>query len=181
MNKALFVLFLALAACNYDAGECYVRGEEAGGIGGGVISPGGVGGFGDVPPEPQDATNPGDPCGSQTVECTVTWNAGSDVCKNQGTASNCTTLYQGQHASLDEAKERCELVNGVGKASEVQSCGSCRWATSANNDCYDKCDAIADKEREKCSKMSPGPERAKCNHAVEDQRAACYKDCKNKK
>jgi hypothetical protein len=170
-----------VAACNYDTGECYLRDEGGAGVGGSIITPTGAGGFGDVPPEPQDATDPADPCSSQTAECTVTWKSGSAVCKQQGTASSCTTLYQGAHATLDEAKKQCEKIYGVEIDSEAQSCGPCHWATSANNDCYDKCDAIADKAREKCNKMSPGPGQAKCNQAVEEQRTACYTDCKNKK
>jgi hypothetical protein len=66
MKKVLFVLVLFclaacnfLAACNYDAGECWVRGEEEGGVGGGgPIAPGWGGDYGDAPPEPQDGTGP---------------------------------------------------------------------------------------------------------------------------
>lgn len=181
MNKRFAVLLLGLPACNYDAGECYVLREEGEGVVGGVIISSGAGGFGDVPPEPQNAADQFDPCSTQTVECTVTWKADSDVCKDKSPAGNCTTLYQGQHASLEEAKERCEKDSGVGNGSGALSCGPCHWASSANNDCYDKCDAIADKEREKCQNMAPGPDRAKCNQAVEEQRTACYSDCNKKK
>lgn len=178
--KKLAVLVCGLvAACNWDTGECYPRDQAGAGVGGNIITPAGAGGFGDVPPEPQDATDPADPCGPQTAECTLTWKAGSDVCKEQGTTNICTTLYQCQHATLADAQAACDRL--YGPSSGVESCGSCRWGSSTNNDCYDKCDAIADKDREKCSKMSPGPDRAKCNQAVEDQRAACYADCKNKK
>jgi hypothetical protein len=51
---------------------------------------------------------------------------------------------------------------------------------NATNDCYDKCDAIAAKDREKCDKMPDGPGKGKCNQAVSEQRTACYKDCKKK-
>jgi len=73
------------------------------------------------------------------------------------------------------------MANGVENDSDARSCSACQWATSANTECEDKCDAIADKDREKCKKMSPGPEQGECYQAVEDQRGACYKDCKNKK
>jgi hypothetical protein len=81
LNKGLAVLFLGLTASNFDAGERHLRGEEGGNVEGGFINPTGAGVFRDVPPEPQDATEPFVPCSSQTVECTVTWKAGSAVCK----------------------------------------------------------------------------------------------------
>jgi hypothetical protein len=59
MKKVLFVLVLfCLAACNYDAGKCWLRGEEEGGVGGGPIAPGWGGDYGNAPPEPQDGTGP---------------------------------------------------------------------------------------------------------------------------
>jgi hypothetical protein len=64
MKESLVVLVLGLAACNYDVGECYPRREGSGnaGAGGGVVlpGPGGVGGFGNVPLEPQNAQEPVD-------------------------------------------------------------------------------------------------------------------------
>lgn len=52
---------LDIAACNYTEGECYPRedieGTGSDGAGGGPILPG-WGGYGDAPPEPQDATEP---------------------------------------------------------------------------------------------------------------------------
>lgn len=168
-----------VAACNYDTGECYLRGQDGAGVGGGAITPTGAGGFGDVPPEPQGAPAPVDPC-LQKAECTVTWKADSDVCKGRGTTGTCTSYYQGNHSTLSEAQSECERISGVGNGSGAESCGSCHWVTNATNDCYDKCDAIADKEREKCQKMEPGAGRAKCNQAVEEQRTACYADCNKK-
>lgn len=56
MNKAFAAPLLSLAACNYDVGECWVRGEGSDGAGGGLIIPATTSGdFGDAPPEPQDA------------------------------------------------------------------------------------------------------------------------------
>lgn len=53
--------FLGFAACNYTEGQCYrredIEGSGTDGVGGGPIVPG-WGGFGDAPPEPQDATDP---------------------------------------------------------------------------------------------------------------------------
>jgi len=53
---------VVLAACATDGGECTLREQNAGaGVGGGVISPAGAGGYGDAPrkpgAEPQDAAD----------------------------------------------------------------------------------------------------------------------------
>ena len=59
---------LDFAACNYTDGQCYrredIEGTGSDGAGGGTIVPG-WGGYGDVPPEPQDTTDP------QPVDCNV--------------------------------------------------------------------------------------------------------------
>jgi hypothetical protein len=62
MRKLLWATGIGLsvlAACNYDEGECWIDGEGAGseGAGAGPIVPG-TGGYGNVPPDPQDATDP---------------------------------------------------------------------------------------------------------------------------
>lgn len=66
MRKPLCIAAIAmsvLVTCNYDEGQCWIDGQEDGavGAGGGPIVPG-AGGFGDVPPEPQDATDPTPDC-----------------------------------------------------------------------------------------------------------------------
>jgi hypothetical protein len=177
MSKLFVVLCFGLAACNYDVGECYVRGHGNEGAGGSIITPtGGVGGFGHVPLEPQNHTGfDGDPC-SQTVECTVAWTAGSAACNNQGAAGSCTTLYQGEHASLDEAKDRCEKASGVGNGSGAQSCGSCRWATSTNGDPVEKCKKGCETINKACINDCPKGDKNcmyKCNLELSD----CLEDC----
>lgn len=57
MRRVSVLICGFVAACNYDTGECYLR-DEGGQGSGGVIVPTGAGGFGDVPPEPQDAADP---------------------------------------------------------------------------------------------------------------------------
>lgn len=42
MKKMLVTVVLALSACSYEAGECWVRGEGEDGAGGGVIIGGGA-------------------------------------------------------------------------------------------------------------------------------------------
>jgi hypothetical protein len=148
-----------------------------------VITPIGAGGLGDVPPKPQNATDPLEPCSSQTVECTVTWKPGSTVCKQQGTASSCTTLYQGAHATLAEAKERCEKINRVGTDSGAQSCGPCQGATSAKDDCKERCKKQCDKIHDRCHKdcTENDPTQAcrnQCNQEYSKCLRECDRDCK---
>lgn len=53
---------LVLAACNYDEGPCWIdEGAGSDGAGAGPIVPG-VGGYGDVPPDPQDADESNGAC-----------------------------------------------------------------------------------------------------------------------
>lgn len=62
MRKSAVVIcalvFGLVAACNYDTGECYYRGQGAGAPGTerDIILPDGSGGFGDTPPGPQDTS-----------------------------------------------------------------------------------------------------------------------------
>lgn len=132
MKKVFAGLYLGLGliACNRDAGECPPEPDKAAGAGAGTSTPAGAQGSGDVPPGSRNAAAPSDPSRPQTAECTVTWKSCSDFCKQKGTSASCTTLYQGAHATLTEAKDRCELAHGVKGSSEVQSCGPCQWVTS---------------------------------------------------
>lgn len=174
MKAALGVLVLAFAACNYDAGECYVRGEEGEGAGGGVIvSSTGVGAYGSVPLEPQNAPDAWDPCSSQTAECTVTWKAGSDICKSWGEAGTCTSRYQGQHATLEEALARCEMIYGVGEGSEAQSCGPCKWVQGASGP-VEQCKKLCDRQYEACCKPCT---TKSCYAACMNIYKECLKDC----
>lgn len=69
--RAAGTVIWVLAACNRDEGQCWIDGQGGGdtGAGGGVITPGGPGGFGDAPPKPQDATNPAQfQCGADDAE-----------------------------------------------------------------------------------------------------------------
>lgn len=60
LKVTLFAIF-GLTACNYTDGPCYwredIEGAGSDGAGGGPVGPG-WGGYGDAPPEPQDATDP---------------------------------------------------------------------------------------------------------------------------
>jgi hypothetical protein len=98
-------LTFGFAACNYTDGECYPRdpGGENAGVGGSVIIPTGVGGYGDVPPEPQDATGASEPpvcnAGEETpagaeVRCLV---PGSETCVQQCHAIEAFCIHLATH------------------------------------------------------------------------------------
>ena len=185
MNKRWAIVLILAPGCIRDAGECWVRGEEEDGVGGGVIVGGGAGGFGDVPPEPQAESGAvsGDPC-VQTAECEVTWSAGSDVCKGKGTSGTCRTFYQGQHRSLDEAKAKCEHIYGVGKNPDVQACGGCVWvsegADAEESKCRKRCAEKAEACEAECRKLPEDDKEArwKCWSACNEARAQCIRKCK---
>lgn len=176
MKKTVVFLVLGLPACNFDAGECYVPGQEGEGAGGGVIISSGAGGFGDVPPEPQNAPDDFDPCSTRTAECKVNWKAGSDVCKSHGTTGACTTLYQGEHATLDEAKDRCEKAYGVGNDSGAQSCGPCQWERGAKGDPVEECKKLCDKANLDCIAACPKGDKG-CMNECNQKNGKCLKDC----
>ena len=79
MKKTAVLVCGFVAACNYDTGECYLRDEGGQGAGGGIITPAGVGGFGEVPPEPQDAAEPTAGCAPDRT-CTDMF----DACQDKG-------------------------------------------------------------------------------------------------
>lgn len=96
------------AACNYTEGECFPRDQlyETVGAGGGVIVPGGVGGYGDVPKEPQDSS--GD-APRQTLECNATeGDASSDPEKwMQSQLEDETPLGGVQCVGVDDCFTKC--------------------------------------------------------------------------
>lgn len=183
MSRRIVLLVLGLTGCNFDMGECYVRGDGTEGAGGSIITPtGGVGGFGYVPLQPQNHTGyDEDPCsgGSQVAECTVTWKAGSIQCKNWGEAGACTSLYQGHHSTLDEAKERCEYANGVHLGSGAQSCGPCRWVNGAQNDCLEHCKDLCYQIWVNCRNNCPRGDK-NCLSECTNELAVCNRDCDRK-
>lgn len=126
-----------------------------------------------------EAINATEPCGAQTMQCTVTWKADSDVCKSQNTASNCTTKYQGEHATLEEAKDRCEHIHGVTLDSGVLSCGPCWVLKSTQGDCLERCKDLCVQLWEKCRDNCPRKDRnclSECSNAL----ARCNRECDRK-
>jgi hypothetical protein len=113
---------LALAACNYTDGECFPRDQlyETSGAGGGVIVPTGVGGYGHVPFEPQNA--PPEPDGP--------------VC-NIVSGGPCDDKCQGEY---DAASLEC------GKIEDAAQRRACQDTAHANyRACQDKCEQEANK------------------------------------
>ncbi len=98
-RTAIFILLL-ITACNYDTGECFLRGEGVQGAGGIIILPPGTGGFGDVPPEPDDTSEPPEcaaadevPASAQ-VRCLV---PASETCVEQCYAIKAYCIHRAAH------------------------------------------------------------------------------------
>jgi hypothetical protein len=124
----------------------------------------------------EEAINIVEPCSTQTMRCEVTWKADSDQCK-----SNCTTRYQGDHASLDEAKERCEHIHGVTLGSGVLSCGPCWVLNSTQGDCLEHCKDLCYTLWEKCRDNCPRKDKnclAECSNALGQCNRECDRKCR---
>ena len=123
-------------------------------------------------PEQEAAAN-------QTFQCTVTWKADSDVCKNRKDAAGgkCTEKYQGDHASEAEAKERCEHIYGLHLNSGVESCDPC-WTVTANQTPEERCRLACDVINRKCIARCRPRNNKECMNRCNQDTAACYKDCK---
>lgn len=95
------ITVLCIAACNYTVGECYTRGPGETSGAGGVILPGGAGGFGEEPPGPQGGTG--------ALDCNATEEAqpDNDTGEEQGLKVFCLKPDYGAPCS-----EKC-LTKGV--------------------------------------------------------------------
>jgi hypothetical protein len=110
------VVLGSFAACNYTDGECFPREElyETSGAGGGVIVPTGVGGFGAVPYETQDATDTpppecnivsGGPCDEK---CQAQYDAASITCGKIEDPAQRRACQDKAHAEYKACEETCE-------------------------------------------------------------------------
>jgi hypothetical protein len=167
MKKFALLVFGFVAACNYDTGECYLRDEGGAGVGGNIITPTGAGGFGDVPPEPQDATDPPPP------ECIVADSPCNEKClADYVTAAEDCTKFK------DETQKRsCDDSAYAVYKSCRDSC------TQKENDCKERCkkqcDKIHDRCHEDCTKNDPTQTcRVKCNNEYSKCLRECEDDCK---
>jgi hypothetical protein len=127
---ALAIAILLLTACNYDEGQCWLRSEDdgQGGVAGGPIVPTGAGGFGDVPPKPQDATDPpppdcnivaDSPCNEKCLADYVEEAAKCGKMENEAQRKTCQdgayAVYKGcrqncQQSDNEKCKKACEKV-----------------------------------------------------------------------
>lgn len=127
-------------------------------------------------PWPQGAPSRPPQLGRRTAECLVTWRADSDICSRKG-PGDCTTLHQGDHVTLEEARAQCEETHGVGK-SEVVSCGPCQWDPSPTQaPCQKACDRIADTCEAHCEKKDTQAARATCQRECNIAYADCTQKC----
>lgn len=117
-----------------------------------------------------------EPMANQIYQCTITWSAGSDVCKSRGATSNCTTKYQGEHASEGEAKERCEHIHGVHLNSGALSCDPC-WTVEANQSPVERCKLACDVVNRICIARCRPKGNKECMNRCNQDTADCYRDC----
>lgn len=130
-----------------------------------------------------DFQEPAVPCSKRTAECTVTWEADSQVCKNMHQTGKCTTLHQCQAETLTAAKEDCERIHSAGGGkSGAESCGPCHWVTTAaDSACRKACEDKAEACEAECRKLPEDDKiaRRKCWKACNDEYAECVKKCKD--
>ncbi len=137
MNSLPWILLTAastVAACNYTVGECYPRDQGGGSAGaeGGVLVPGGVGGYGDAPPkQPQDVGSPPPDCNIVpqspcNEKCLADYEAEAGTC---GQAETSSARQSCQGAAYDHYKK-------------------CR--TACDSDPVEQCKKICDHQYDAC-------------------------------
>ncbi len=125
----------------------------------------------------QDETSPVEPLATQRMQCTVNWKAGTDECKSQNTTGTCTTNYQGDHASVAEAKERCESFMGVHLgASGVASCDPCWVVQKMQDDPVERCKKACDVINLICIARCKRGDKS-CMNRCNQELGKCLKDC----
>lgn len=167
-RSLLWVAAIAISgftACNYTEGECHPRGQGGGsaGVGGGVIVPAGAGGFGEVPPKPQDATDPPPPdCNIATQspcneKCLADYEAAAAECGKIENDSLRTTCQDGALASYEICRDNCQQVANQECDDKYQDCvdngpSSCldqEGGKTQCNRCWERCNA-GDSPSAKC-------------------------------
>jgi len=163
MKKPVILLACALASCNYDDGACYPRDQGGNGVGGGVIVAAGAGGFGDVPPDPQDATDPIPP------ECL---DATESPCVNKCLADYVDEAAKCGKIENETERRACQDVAYLG----YKSCGlNC---TKKQNDCLDHCKDLCVQIWEGCTDAC-GKDNV-CKERCMRELQECLKECKRK-
>ncbi|XYH95158.1 hypothetical protein ACMHYB_46340 [Sorangium sp. So ce1128] len=127
MNKLFAVLCFGLAGCNFDAGDCYLRGEGDSGAGGIVLTatgvggygfgPTGSGGFGPVPPlEPQDV-DPAPPVCNIAAQspcnekCEADYESASVACGKFESEAQRRACGESAYADYRSCREYCERTS----------------------------------------------------------------------
>lgn len=162
MSKLLRITGVAVAlstACNYDEGACWLDGQGDGAIGsgGGPIVPG-TGGYGDVPPTPQDASGPTPP------DCNIVRDS---LCNE-----NCLTKYEA--AAAECAKIEIEAQRTACQDNAYAAYKQCRAACAS--DPVEQCKKLCDKINEDCIARCPKGDKG-CMNECNQQNGKCLKDC----
>jgi len=155
-----------VVACNYDTGECYLRDEGGAGVGGSIITPAGAGGFGDVPPEPQDATEPPPP------ECLI---VPDSPCNEKCLADYAEEAAKCGKIQNETQRRACQDVAYLGYKSCRVGCPE-----AEESQCRKRCAEQAEACEAECRKLPEDDKdaRQKCWESCNNARAACIKKCK---
>lgn len=174
MNKLVTVLCFCLVGCNFDVGDCYLRSEGEGGVGGIIITATGVGGygfgstgsggFGPVPPlEPQDMDPSPPVCNIVTQspcneKCQADYEADSVACGKPESEAQRRACGDSAYVKYRSCRERCE-----------------------NNPCLKICEERAEACEAECRKLPEAdkPARRRCWEACNNAYAECIKRCKD--
>lgn len=147
--------------------ECWPLSEDGqgAGAGGGPIIPG-SGGYGEVPPEPQSATDPPPP------DCNM---VPPTACHQK-----CLSAYEDKAVKCAQIEDQAHrrACDDAAHATYKSCRDSC---AKAESECEDRCHDEHDEGMKTCSKVKDDSARAKCRQAVMEQLATCIKNCKNKK
>ena len=119
------------AACNYTDGECFPVEQlyETSGAGGGVIIPTGVGGYGDVPKQPQSAPPEpdgpicnivsGGPCDEK---CQEEYNTASIACAKIEDAASRRACQDQAHVVYKACEDACDVEASRSCKAKYQDC-----------------------------------------------------------
>lgn len=167
MNKLCALLGLGLAGCNFDVGDCYLRGEGEGGAGGIIITASGVGGFG-VSPTGAGGFGPVPPLEPQGVEpdppvCNI---AAQSPCNEK-----CEADYES--ASIACGKSESEAQRRACGESAYADYRSCRenCERTSNSSCDEKYQDCMNRGPWSCARPGSGSEGTKCR--------SCFKRCES--
>lgn len=149
---------LALSGCNYTEGQCYPRGEGGGAIAAGVggsLFPGGAGGFGDVPPAPQETSGPMPPdCNVVPAtpchqKCLTDYEAAASKCTPAQGEDQQKACRDAAYAEYKGCKDMCQQTANPSCDDKYQDCvnngpAKCLKKSAGKTVCYrcwERCNA----------------------------------------